>query len=165
MPFKNLRIYPPEKSSTFLISLFVSFVLIFGVASLIAYHFYSNATRYAIRSNQAKANLVAKLMMEHQRAAIGVIRSYGSRPLLINSVKNKNLKEVIRHLASLVKDNPEIEMTFITDPVGTLWANFPIFNEALNQNLSYRDWYKGVSREWMPYVSTAGRALRRVFLD
>lgn len=154
MPFKNLRIYPPEKSSTFLISLFVSFVLIFGVASLIAYHFYSNATRYAIRSNQAKANLVAKLMMEHQRAAIGVIRSYGSRPLLINSVKNKNLKEVIRHLASLVKDNPEIEMTFITDPVGTLWANFPIFNEALNQNLFYRDWYKGVSREWMPYVST-----------
>jgi signal transduction histidine kinase len=124
------------------------------VASLIAYHFYSNATRYAIRSNQAKANLVAKLMMEHQRAAIGVIRSYGSRPLLINSVKNKNLKEVIRHLASLVKDNPEIEMTFITDPVGTLWTNFPIFNEALNQNLSYRDWYKGVSREWMPYVST-----------
>jgi len=154
MPFKNLRIYPPGKSSTFLISLFVSFVFIFGVASLIAYHFYSNATRYAIRSNQAKANLVAKLMMEHQRAAIGVIRSYGSRPLLINSVKNKNLKEVIRHLASLVKDNPEIEMTFITDPVGTLWANFPIFNEALNQNLSYRDWYKGVSREWMPYVST-----------
>jgi signal transduction histidine kinase len=154
MPFKNLRIYPPEKSFRFLISLFVSFVFIFGVASLIAYHFYSNATRYAIRSNQAKANLVAKLMMEHQRAAIGVIRSYGSRPLLINSVKNKNLKEVIRHLASLVKDNPEIEMTFITDPVGTLWANFPIFGEALNQNLSYRDWYKGVSRKWMPYVST-----------
>jgi signal transduction histidine kinase len=150
---KSLKVYSLEKPSVLILSLLVSFVLIFGVACLAGYSTYNTAINHTIRSNETRANLFAKIMIEHQRVAMGVIRSYGSRPLLVDSVKRKDVEEAVRHLTSLVKNNPEIEMAFVTDPGGTLWANFPVLTEALYQNLSYRDWYKGVSKEWKPYVS------------
>jgi signal transduction histidine kinase len=151
---KGPKAYLLEKPSRFILSLLASFVLIFGAACLVAYTTYTTAINHTIRSNETKANLVAKIILEHQRAAIGVIRSYGSRPLLVDSVKRRDFEKTVRHLASLVENNPEIEMAFVTDPGGTLWADFPIFKEALSQNLSSRDWYKGVSKGWNPYVST-----------
>ncbi|MGA2315100.1 MAG: cache domain-containing protein [Thermodesulfobacteriota bacterium] len=154
MPLKSLKVYSLEKPSVFISSLLISFVFIFGVACWVAYKTYNTAINHTIRSNKIRATLFAKIILEHQRAAIGVIRSYGSRRLLVDSVKRKDFEEAVRHLTSLVKDNPEIEMVFITDPGGTLWANFPIYKEAFNQNLSYRDWYKGVSKEWKAYVSS-----------
>jgi signal transduction histidine kinase len=154
MPLKSLRIYSLEKPSVFALYLLASFILIFGAACIVDYNAYIKATKDIIHSNETRTNLLAKVIMEHQRAAIGVIQSYVHLPLLVDSVKRKDFEGAINHLTSLVENNPEIEMTFITDPSGTLWANFPIFEEALNQNLSYRDWYRGVSKEWSPYVST-----------
>ena len=151
---KSPKSYSLEKPSVFASTLLVSFIIIFGVAGLVAYNMYNTAINHTIRSNETRANLIAKIVLEHQRAAIGVIRSYANRPLLVDSVKRKDFEGAVSHLTSLVKNNPEVEMGFITDPGGTLWANFPIDKEAFNQNLSYRDWYKGVSKEWGPYVSS-----------
>jgi signal transduction histidine kinase len=153
MPPKSAKSYSLEKPSVFASALFVSFIIIIGVAGLVAYNTYTTAINHTIQSNQTKANLLAKVVLEHQRAAIGVIRSYGNRPLLVDSVKRKDLDGAVSHLTSLVKSNPEVQAGFITDPGGTLWANFPMDKEGFNQNLSYRDWYKGVSKEWGPYVS------------
>ena len=153
MPTGSHKIDALKKPSVFISALFVSFVLIFGVACLAAYISYKKATQNTVHSNEMRANLLAKLILEHQRAAIGIIRSYGNRPLLRASVVKKDVEEAYNHLADLVKNNPEIETAFITDPGGTLWVNYPIFKEALNQNLSYRDWYKSVSKGWAPYVS------------
>jgi signal transduction histidine kinase len=154
MSSKSRRVFSLEKLSVFVLTLLVSFIVTFGVACLIAYNIYNNAINHAIRFNETRTNLLTKIILEHQRATIGVIRSYGNRPLLVESVKRKDFEETVSHLSSLVKNNPEIEMAFITDPGGTLWANFPIYKEAFNQDLSYRDWYKGVSKEWTPYVSS-----------
>ena len=154
MSSKSQRVYSLEKPPAFMLALLVSFIFVFGVACLIAYNIYNNAINHTIRSNETRANLLAKIILEHQRATIGVIRSYGNRPLLLDSVKRKDFEEAVSHLSSLVKNNPEIELTFITDPGGTLWANFPIFREAFNQDLSCRDWYKGVTKAWTPYVSS-----------
>jgi signal transduction histidine kinase len=142
-----------EKPFVFISSLLVSFVLIFGVACVVAYHAYKDAVHHAVRSNETRANLIAEIILEHQRAAIAVIRSYANRPLVIESVKKKDIEETARHLSNMIENNPEIELGYVTDPNGTLWVNFPI-NEALNQNLSSRDWYKGVSKGWKSYVSS-----------
>ncbi len=134
--------------------LFVSFILIFGTAYVIASNTYRGATRHVIASNETRADLLAKVILEHQRAAIGVLRSYASRPEVIDSVKHRHFEETVRHLKCLVKDNPEIGAAFIADPTGIMWGNFPVHREALNQDLSYRDWYKGVIKSWNPYVSS-----------
>ena len=151
---KNLKDYTLEKPPIFISILLVSFVLIFGVACLFAYHAYKDEVDHAVRSNETRANLLARIFSEHQRAALAVVRSYANRPLVIDSVKKKDIEEAARHLSNLIQNNPEIEMAYITDPMGTLWINFPIFKEAFNQNLSHRDWHKGVSKEWKPYVSS-----------
>jgi diguanylate cyclase (GGDEF)-like protein/PAS domain S-box-containing protein len=84
---------------------------------------------------------------------MGILQSYAHRPLFIAAVKNKDLAGVHRHLSDL-KKNAEIDLTFVTDTRGILWANFPVFPEAIGKDLSSRDWYKGISSHWKPYIST-----------
>ena len=97
---------------------------------------------------------MAKLILEHQRAAVGVLRSYASRPLLVDSVKRRDLEETLPHLTDLVKNNPEMDWPFISNPDSTVWANYPVDRQVMNKDLSHRDWYKGVSKEWKPYISS-----------
>jgi PAS domain S-box-containing protein len=96
---------------------------------------------------------LSNLIAEHEKAAIGILQSYASRPLFVNAFKKKDVTEIHRHLRDLKKGNAEIDLTFITDPNGICWANYPVFPEALGKDLSSRDWYKGVSSQWKPYVS------------
>ena len=108
MPSKSQRSYLLERSSAFALALLVSFVLIFGVASILAYNSYFKATQNIIRSNETKANLLAKLILEHERAAVGILRAYRNRPLIVDSVKRKDFEGVVEHLADLAKNNPEM---------------------------------------------------------
>jgi len=68
-------------------------------------------------------------------------------------MKYKNLPGVQRHLTDL-KKNADIDLTFVTDDRAILLANFPVFPEAIGKDMSYRDWYQGVSSHWKPYIST-----------
>jgi len=38
-------------------------------------------------------------------------------------------------------------------PEGVLWSDYPQAPESLGKNFSDRDWYRGLSRAWTPYVS------------
>jgi len=154
MPSRGQRIDSLERRSLFGLILLFSFGMIFGVACIVGYNFFTKATDAAIRSNGIRTTLFAKLILEHQRAAIGVLRSYGSRPLLVDSVKRKDFEGALRHLTDLAKNNPEVEWPFIANPDSTIWVNFPVDKRSFNKDLSGRDWYKGVSGEWKPYISS-----------
>ena len=153
MPSGSGKIYWLGRPSFFIFSLLISFILIFGVASIVTLNSYRKATHHTIRSNETRANLIAKIIQEHQRAAVWVLQSYVGRPLMANLVKEKNYEETFKELAHLVENNPEIETAFVADPGGTLWVNFPFFGESLNKNFSYRDWYQEIRKEWKPHVS------------
>ncbi len=126
---------------------------IFGAAFLVAYNVWNRMVADTIRSNDLKAGLIAKVIMEHEKAMIVALRSHAAQPLFINKVKKKDLDQILRHLEKLAKNNPEIEHIFIASPAGTLLINFPIHRETWDKDLSFGDWYKGVSKEWKPYVS------------
>ena len=154
-----MRVYSLEKPSVFILALIVSFIFVFGVAFLIVYNTYNHAINGIIRSNETRVNLLARIILEHQRLTIEVIRSYGNRPLLVDGVRRKNLEQVTFHLSSLVKDIPEIETAFVLDPDGTLWVNYPFLGEAPIKDLSYREWYKGLTKELTPYVSSVRKMI------
>jgi len=156
---KNLKVYSLEKPPVFISSLLVSFVLIFGVACFVAYNTYNTAINHTIRSNEARANLLANIILEHQRAAIAIVRSYANRPLLIDAIKKKDFEEALEHLANLIKNNPEIEGAFISNPDSTAWVSFPIDKQGLNKDLTCQDWYQGVTKEWRPYVSSVYKTI------
>ncbi|MHB8091272.1 MAG: PAS domain S-box protein [Syntrophales bacterium] len=136
----------------------VLFILIFGIAIFLGWRQFETTRRNALTADKTTANLLADLILEHNKANIGILQSYAHRPLFIAAVKNKDLARVYRHLSAL-KKNAEIDLTFVTDKRGLLWANFPVFPESIGKNLSNRDWYKGVSSHWKPYISTVSKLI------
>lgn len=68
-------------------------------------------------------------------------------------VGSRKWDEAIEILKSVPQDFPVIERLFLTDPAGTLMADAPAFSQVKGMNFSDRDWHKGVSAEWKPYVS------------
>jgi PAS domain S-box-containing protein len=107
-----------------------------------------------ISENKATAKLLSSLVYEHQNAAIGILESYAQRPLFIDAVKKKDFENVVPHLQTLNKNYTEMDALFITDRNGTLWANYPVDSKGFGKNLAHRDWYKGLSKDWKPYISS-----------
>ncbi|OGP89930.1 MAG: hypothetical protein A2156_15005 [Deltaproteobacteria bacterium RBG_16_48_10] len=139
----------------FILGLLWIFVAIFGTAFWVAYNYsYRGAIKSAIASNEMTANLVAHMIFEHQRGVTGVIRSYKRRFSLIEGVKKKDIKKVLRHLRELKEEKDTgIDEAFITDRDGLLWANFPVRAATHGKNFSEVEWYQGESKGWKPYVS------------
>jgi PAS domain S-box-containing protein len=129
------------------------FILIFGIAIFLGYRQFETTRHNALTADKTTANLLADLILEHNKTTIGILQSYAYRPLFVAAMKNKDIKGTYRHLADL-KKNAEIDLTFVTDNRGILLVNFPLFPESAGKDLSYRDWYKGVSSQWRPYIST-----------
>ncbi|MCX5823634.1 MAG: PAS domain S-box protein, partial [Deltaproteobacteria bacterium] len=131
----------------------VLFILIFGIAIFLGYRQFETTRHNALTADKTTANLLADLILEHNKATIRILQSYANRSTFIDAVKNKDVTGVYRHLPDL-KKNAEIDMAFVTDKRGILWTNFPLFPESIGKDLSYRDWYKGISSHWKPYIST-----------
>lgn len=135
--------------------LFVSVILfffIFGFAVLQGYQHFQTTRRNLLIANQTTANLLADLIQERNKATIRILQSYAQRNRFIDVVRKRDFAGVQEQLWEL-KKNAEIDLTFVTDPRGILWANFPVYPEAIGKDLSSRDWYKGVSFRWRPYIS------------
>jgi PAS domain S-box-containing protein len=130
-----------------------AFIILSTSAFFICYRHHVVNTRQALKEDRSAANLLSLLLDEHLKKIVSVMESYGNRPLLLQAVRNKNAEKAKVHLISLTKRNPDIDSVVITDRQGTLWAAYPERPEVLGKNFAYRDWYKGVSREWKPCIS------------
>lgn len=135
------------------IGIFLTFLVISGITALLLQYQFRELKNQALASDRVMTNLLSDIIVEHERAAIGILQSYASRPLFVNAAKRKDVDKVHRNLQDLKKSNTEIDLTFVADKNGICWANYPVFPEALGKDLSARDWYKGVKSHWKPYVS------------
>lgn len=129
------------------------FLIIFGLSVYLAHDHYRQTEASLLASDRLTANLLSDLLFEHEQTSSWVLRAYRRRESLIRAVTNKDLAGVMPHLMQLKKDNEEVDSAFITNAKGILWANYPVDRSAFNADLSYRDWYRGVSRLWEPYIS------------
>jgi PAS domain S-box-containing protein len=120
---------------------------------------YQYVFKNVITENTLTANLLSSLLYEHQKAAISILESYAQRPLFIDAVKKKDFHRALYHLKSLSEHHSEIDNLFITDQYGTVWANYPVDSKGFGKNLAQRDWYKGVSKKWRPYISSVYRSI------
>jgi PAS domain S-box-containing protein len=138
-----------------LFSLLCAGLVIFGVAGFICFRQFESAKTGALNADNTAAGLVATVLAEHEKASRGVLLSYAERPLLIKAVKEKDLAAVHSHMEGMKRNNPEVDLIFLTDKDATIRANYPVYPEAIGQNVSDRDWYRGVSARWEPYTSAA----------
>jgi len=137
---------------------FLLMIAFFITLHIIRNH-YQHVFKNVITENTSTANLLSTLMYEHQKAAISILESYSQRPLFIDAVKKKDFHRAVYHLKSLSEHHTEMDALFITDQSGTLWANYPVDRTGFGKSLAYRDWYKGVSKKWRPYISTIFRLI------
>jgi PAS domain S-box-containing protein len=147
------------KLNVLLLTISVIFIFTSGIAFIVSYQHYQHAVGYALTSNKTTASLVSDIIVEHQKAAIGVLQSYASRPSFVNAVKERDFRKVLFHLTQLKKSNNEIDEPFVSDKNGVLLFNYPVDKVSHGKNLSYRDWYKGVSKKWRPYASGVFRLI------
>jgi hypothetical protein len=143
-----------ERRYLFLV-IVVLFIFLSTVTLFICYRHLTIHTGRTLKEDRSTANLVSLLLEEHLKKIVSVMESYGSRPLFLQAVKDKNVQKASEHLISLAERNPYIDFVVLSDRWGTPWAASYANSPVLGKNFAYRDWYRGVSKEWKTYISGA----------
>ncbi len=129
------------------------FALILAGVILLSYRHMATATHIALTGDKTTASLLAAFIEEHNKATMASLKATAGRKRFIAAVKSRDSAEAGVYLETL-QSSADIDLTFITDPQGILWLNSPYFPEAIGKDLSHREWYKGLSGQWQPYISS-----------
>lgn len=98
------------------------------------------------------AKLVSGVLEGQFSDAQRILGSFAARPTLISAVKRGDAKEITDILKEAHILSPEFAFISTYDKQGTMNAIYPA-DSIVGKNFAYRDWYKGVTNQWQPYVS------------
>ena len=113
-------------------------------------------TQAGIESTQI-ARISATLVEEHFRQSTAFLESISTRPALLQAWKDHDTSKVRWHLEKARRKRPDFSFVSIYSLDGTMRAIDPPQPELIGQNYGFRDWYKGVSSDWKPYISEVYR--------
>jgi PAS domain S-box-containing protein len=114
---------------------------------------YNLHTQSALSRRQSLAQLSALALQERFDHVVDVGRSLASRVQFRQQVSQAKWDEAIKILATVPRDFTYIDQVALFDPSGNLKALNPYAEGVIGKNFAYRDYYKGVSKHWQPYVS------------
>jgi len=114
-------------------------------------------TEAALSRRSAIARLAAVTVQEKFDRLLDVGASLATRVKFRALVTEGNWTEAIKILVDVPKDLPYIERIVLSDARGVLKADVPSDPSVIGKDFSGREWFKGVSREWKPYVTNAVR--------
>jgi PAS domain S-box-containing protein len=109
-------------------------------------------TQAATESRQI-ARVSATLVEENFRESTAFLQSIVNRRKFVEAWKKRDLDGVEWDLKEASNLRPDLAFVSAYDLDGTMRAVYPNQPTVLNQNFSYRDWYKGEVRDWQPYIS------------
>jgi signal transduction histidine kinase len=131
-----------------------------GLLSLYAFRLTSQSVRdLVVANNLSAATMAAELVSRDLEHSTNLARAFAALPGMVAAVELRTKdatgaeEEVRAHLRTLVQAYPRVDRAFVTDLHGVLWSDYPRAPESLGQNFSYREWYRGLSRAWEPYLS------------
>ncbi|GEM_PF-1103659 len=139
--------------SIILVGTFVVTAPLLGLAIFVYVTITHELTRLSSEQQQAFAYTAANILDEKLRGEIAFGNSYASRFTLIQAIVDGDTTEMRRNLKDMLDRSLSTERVLITSPAGTLLADYPEAPGVMGRNFSERDWYKGVSRSWTPYLS------------
>ena len=114
---------------------------------------YSDLEDFTIDKRKALSQLSAIVIKERFDRLVDIGNSLASRVQFRKLISDGKWTEAIKILEQIPKEFPSIDRIFLTDPKGVLMADIPEFPGVRGRDFSFRDWYKGVSFEWKPYIS------------
>lgn len=139
--------------SIILVGTFVVTAPLIGLAIFVYVTVTNELTRLSSEQQLAFAYTAASILDEKLRGEISFSNAYANRFTLIKAITDNNAVEMRRNLKDLVDTSQSTERVLITSPAGTLLADYPEVPGVMGRDYSERDWYKGVSRSWTPYLS------------
>lgn len=110
-------------------------------------------TTITMSRREALAALSATIVAERFARVRDVGTSLVTRVQFQRLINEGKWEEAIDILERVPQDFPFIDRVFITDPAGTLMADTPALPDVRGRNFAERDWYRGVSQDWQPYIS------------
>lgn len=158
-------VYPPTGWTGSLFAsrwvVLVALLLVLAVLASVATHVYRSVdralTHAALARRESVAQLAAATLAERFAGTIDLADSLATRVHFTDLVATGKWSEAIQIEHSVPGDFANIDRVFLTDVHGTLTADVPALEGGLGKNFAHRDWYKGVSRGWKPYVSPVYR--------
>ena len=135
----------------------VFLALVFTGIILIAWQSYRaldhELTAAALSRRGAVSDLAAATLSEKFDHLVDVGISLATRVRFRQLIAAGQWAEAIEILRDVPRDLPFIERLFLTDVEGTLMADVPELPGVRGKSFAYREWHKGISRYWRPYVS------------
>jgi PAS domain S-box-containing protein len=114
-------------------------------------------TEAALSRRAATGALAATALADKFELLTNLGISLATRVRFRELIEAGRWEEAARILRGVPADFSFIDRVFLADPAGTQMAAVPALAGAVGHNFAHRDWYRGVSREWKPYVSTLYR--------
>ena len=143
-----------EKRWRILLAGFLTVALpLVGITIYVYLQVISQFKELGLEENQAFFNLAAYHLEERINNDISAGTIFASRPQIAEALKKGDTKTAGAHLRDLLQNLTTMERAAITLPKAVMFAEYPGNPEALGIDFSFRDWYQGVSKKWVPYVS------------
>ena len=111
------------------------------------------AETQAVTESTEIGRVSAALVEEHFRQSTAFLEAFATQPMFRQSWRKNNHNLIARELEQASGLRPDFEFVSAFDLDGTMRAVYPPEPAALSKNFAYRDWYRGVTRQWTPYIS------------
>lgn len=139
------------------------FFSILLVASVNYYSVYKFLTQSALERRQAIVHFAGVALKERFDRITEVGVSLASRLQFRALIQEGKWDEALQILKNAPENFPYIDRIFLADPKGVEMADMPHLEGTVGKDFAYRDWYKGVTKAWKPYVSEVYK--RAITLD
>lgn len=138
------------------------FLILLAPTLYLAYTGYvQNRDDYLQNLYRQRSNIVSLgslLIEERFDRLVDIANSLATRVQMRRLIAEGKWFEAIDIIKNIPPLYPDIDRIFFTDPAGVEWADTPhLSDDVIGQSFAHRDWYKGVSNGWKPYVSEAFR--------
>jgi signal transduction histidine kinase len=124
-----------------------------GLSVYVYAHVTSEFARIVVAENETLLNLASYHVEEKINNEIASAKTFADRPLLIAAVQRNDTDAMRGHLRNFIGNSLTIERVIVTTPQGIGVAAYPDDQDIKSLDFTDRDWYRGVSARWTPYVS------------
>ena len=136
------------------IGIFLAIVLpVFIIATTNYYRTEKDLNEYTFSRRHTIAQFAAIALEEKLDHLKDIGTSLASRVHFRELIARGHWSDAIKIMDDVSKTFPIIDRIFIADVEGNLQADAPALPNVRGKNFKYRDWYKGVTKEWKPYIS------------
>src|SRR5207244_9009885 len=108
-------------------------------------------------SSDNLTTLAAMLIEEHFHQSTTLLESYAKDPEFQGEWQRRAIGAVNRRMELAHSLQSDSSLVSVYEPDGTMRSIAPMDPTVIGQNFAYRDWYKGVAKQWKPYVSEVYR--------